>query len=99
MKLSHNAANMSVRNIIVHLVDMQGHVVAQARTTRDGDYNFDEVQYGTYRVTIERELNKGFHTTSNEDKPFTISQAKPDIILATLELAAPEPADKAAPRS
>ena len=99
VKLSHNAANMSVRNIIVHLVDMQGHVVAQARTTRDGDYNFDEVQYGTYRVTIERELNKGFHTTSNEDKPFTISQAKPDIILATLELAAPEPADKAAPRS
>ena len=50
-------------------------------------------------MTIERELNKGFHTTSNEDKPFTISQAKPDIILATLELAAPEPADKAAPRS
>ncbi|MBZ0117629.1 MAG: carboxypeptidase-like regulatory domain-containing protein, partial [Sandaracinaceae bacterium] len=39
---------------LVELVDQQGRVVQQTRSTRSGEYRFRNVQEGNYRVRVQR---------------------------------------------
>lgn len=44
-------------NTLVDLVDEKGQVLQQVRTTRDGNYRFQNVDAGKYKVRINK---KGF---------------------------------------
>jgi hypothetical protein len=76
----------SLRNIVVRLLDSGGSEVAVARTSKDGEYIFDEVALGTYSLVLDSVVSARIGVKISAPLPVHLCPERPDVEVEAMRL-------------